>query len=386
MSVRDVVVVGGGLAAQRFCERLRRAGCDARIRMVCDEPVAPYDRPPLSKQFLAGKMTDPPRLRPDDWYADNAVELLLARRATRLHPGERRLELANGHVLRYDRLLIATGAGARMLPGFGHFENVHVLRTLADAERLRDRLERGARLVVIGAGFIGQEVAATARELGAEVTLVEAMAAPLAHILGERIGGWFADLHRAEGVDVRLGAGVERLHGNGRCERVELADGSVLACDEIVVGVGVAPATGWLAGSGLVRSTGGAGPVEADDAGRTAAPEVYAAGDCAGGLHWEAAGRQATAAALAMLGENVPPLPPPSFWSDLYGTRVNFLGNAGGADGLAVDGDPGARDFSATYSRGGRAVAGLLVGRPQSLPALRRLLDGPANEGEDRWH
>jgi 3-phenylpropionate/trans-cinnamate dioxygenase ferredoxin reductase subunit len=380
MRARGIVVAGGGLAAQRCCERLRRAGYDGSIRVVCDEPVAPYDRPPLSKQFLAGKMTDPPRLRPDGWYAANRVELLLGRAATCLRPRKRELELTGGGVLRYDRLLIASGATPRVIPGWDRFENVHVLRTLTDAERLRARLAAGARIAVVGAGFIGQEVASTARSLGAEVTLIEAMPAPLAHILGEEIGAWFADLHRTEGVGVRLGAPVAALHGDARARQIEIGDGSMVGCDEVVVGIGVAPATAWLAGSGLLRG-GDRGPVAADPAGRTAAPGIFAAGDCAGGKHWETAGRQGAAAALAMLGEQVPDAPPSSFWSDLYGIRVNWLGDPRGSDGLTVDGDRDARDFSVVYTRASRPVAGLLVGRPQALPGLRELLRRSQHEG-----
>jgi NADPH-dependent 2,4-dienoyl-CoA reductase/sulfur reductase-like enzyme len=295
-------------------------------------------------------MTDPPRLRPDDWYADNDVTLLLGERAAVLRPHDSELELGSGRVLRYEQLLVATGATPRTLPGV----DGHVLRTVADAQRLRESLAPGMRLAVVGAGFIGQEVASTARKLGVDVTLFEAMPAPLAHVVGERIGGWFTQLHRDHGVDVRTNATFEGDF------------------DEVVVGVGVIPATEWLRGTPI--GPNGRVAIPADHAGRTCIPNVYAAGDCAGSQHWEAAVQQGGGAALAMLG-GAPPAPPPSsFWSDLYDIRVNWLGDARGADSLEIDGDPEARDFGVTYKRDGRTVAGLLVGRPQALPQLRKEL------------
>jgi NADPH-dependent 2,4-dienoyl-CoA reductase/sulfur reductase-like enzyme len=368
-----IVIAGGGLAAQRCCERLRRKGYEGRIVMVCEESHAPYDRPPLSKQFLAGTMTDPPRLRPDAWYEDSAVELLLGDGAAALRADAHELELRSGRRLRYERLLIATGAAPRLLPGCEGFDNVHVLRTLADAERLRGGLRPGASLVVIGAGFIGQEVASTARSVGADVTLVEALPAPLANVVGVPIGEWFTRLHRAHGVEVRAAAPFESLAGNGRATRVELATGGAVECDEVVVGIGVTPATAWLAGTAI--GPNGTTAIRADHAGRTSIPDVYAAGDCAGSQHWEAAVQQGAAAALAMLGDSPPAPPPAGFWSDLYGIRINWLGDARDADSFAIDGDEDANDFSVIYRRNGTPIAGLLVGRPRALPELRQLLN-----------
>jgi 3-phenylpropionate/trans-cinnamate dioxygenase ferredoxin reductase subunit len=349
-----IVIAGGGLAAQRCCERLRRKGYDGRITMVCDEPHAPYDRPPLSKEYLAGHMTAPPRLRPDGWHADHAVDLVLDMPATVLHHRDSELELADGMRLRYDKLLIATGALPRTLPGV----EAHVLRTLDDAARLRDSLGPGTRLAVVGAGFIGQEVASTASKLGAHVTLFEAMAAPLAHVVGERVGDWFARLHRDHGVDVHTNAAFDPTRAR--------------EFDQVVVGVGVVPATEWLRGTPI--GPNGTVAVRADRAGRTCIPDVFAAGDCAGSQHWEAAVQQGGAAALAMLGDEPPAPPPSSFWSDLYEIRINWLGDARGADSIEIDGEPEANDFSVTYRRGDKAVAGLLVGRPQQLPQLRKEL------------
>ncbi len=385
-----VVIAGGGLAAQRCCETLRGQGYEGPIRMVCAEPVAPYDRPPLSKELLAGTLEAPAlALRPDGWHADNAVELLLGRRARRLDPSARQLELDDGTRLPYQRLLIATGSEPRRIPAAVPFENVHVLRTLADATALRAALAPGARLAVIGAGFIGQEVAATARGLGAVPTIVEALPAPLVGILGAQLGTWFAELHRSEGVDVHLGAGVAGFDGaGGRVERIELADGRRIGCDAVLLGIGVSPATRWLDGSGL-DPTG----VTTDPVGRSALPDVYAAGDAARQLdprlgshvrseHWESAARQGAAAARAMLGLAPRPATIASFWSDQYGIRIQYVGHAAPGDTVTLDGDPGARDFTAIYARAGRPVAALLVGRPRALPRIRRLIETGATDSE----
>jgi 3-phenylpropionate/trans-cinnamate dioxygenase ferredoxin reductase subunit len=358
-----IVIAGGGLAAQRFTERIRREGWDGPIRIVCDEPVAPYDRPPLSKEFLAEHGAEPPLFRAADWYADNDVELLFGDRAVALHPQTNELELRSGTRLPYDRLLIATGAEPRRIPAA---RDAHYLRSLADAERLRSALRPGVRLAVVGAGFIGQEVAATARKLGAEVTLIEALPAPLMHILGRRVGDWFTGLHREEGVDVRLGAAVESFTPG----RLTLADGGTVEYDELLVGIGVRPATAWVAGSGLDPAG-----IQADAAGCTAIPDVFAAGDCTVGCeHWEAAAHQAAGAAQAMLGKSPRPAPLAGFWSDLYGLRLNWLGDATAADDVTIEGNTAERDFAATWTSNGKPVAGLLVNRPRGVPELRKLM------------
>jgi NADPH-dependent 2,4-dienoyl-CoA reductase/sulfur reductase-like enzyme len=377
-----VLIVGGGLAAQRCAETLRRRGYEGPVRMVCAEPDPPYDRPPLSKEVLAGKM-EPGEVayRPAWWYEEQRVELLLGVRAIGLDPVSRTLALEGGELLRYGQLLIATGSAPRRLPFLSDYGNVHELRTLADARRLRAELAPGARLAIVGAGFIGQEVAATARGLGAEVTMIEAQETPLATILGERLGRWFAELHLDEGVRVLTGAMLEGVRGEGRVEELLLADGRAIPCDVVVVGVGTAPATEWVAGSGLDASG-----VRVDTAGRSALPGVFAAGDAsvpfdrrfgvhARTEHWDAAAWQGAAAARAMLGEQPGTPPLPSFWSDQYGLRVQYVGHAHHADAVLLEGDPGGRDFEAVFSRGGVPVAGLAVGRPRSIPALRKLIE-----------
>lgn len=351
--------------------------------MVCAEDREPYDRPPLSKQLLIGAVTaESLAYRPAAWYEQQGIDLLLGVRAATLEPAERRLSLGAGATLRYSRLLIATGSRPRTLPGLAGYDNVSVLRTVVDAIGLRDALATRPRLVVIGAGFIGQEVAASARALGAHVTMIEAARCPLEGVLGPRLGGWFADLHRAEGVEVITATTVDRVVGNGRVEWLRLSNGHVVEADHVVAGVGVCSDTGWLAGSGLESRAG----IPVDQAGRTAIDTIFAAGDAAAtydpalgrhvpGSHWEAAGRQGTRAARAMLGLDPGPAPLTSFWTDQYGLRIQHVGRAHRADQLEIDGDPAARCFTATFVRDGRPVAALLVDRVRSLPAMRELIE-----------
>jgi NADPH-dependent 2,4-dienoyl-CoA reductase/sulfur reductase-like enzyme len=377
-----VLIVGGGLAGQRAAETLRRRGYEGPVRIVCAEPRAPYDRPPLSKKVLAGEVGEETlAYRPRDWYRENEVELVLGDPAAALDPLARRVRLGSGARLSYGRLLIATGGAARRLPFLGH-RNVHVLRSAADARGLRAALTPAARLAIVGAGFIGQEVAATARGLGADVTLIEALPAPLAPILGAEIGGWFAGLHREEGVEVRLGAALAEARGGADVEELVLADGGRIGCDAVVVGIGTVPATGWLAEHGFGEG------VPVDAAGRSPLPDVFAAGDAAlspdaaSGRHhrtehWEAAAWQGAAVAKAMLGEDPGAAPLASFWSDQFGLRVQCVGDPRGADATELDGDPAVRDFEVLFTRAGVPVAGLAVGRPAAIRGFRRqIADG----------
>ena len=381
--MNPILIVGGGLAGQRCAETLRRMGYEGAVKMVCGEPRPPYDRPPLSKQLLLGSVTgESLAYRPTGWYEQHDIDLLLGVRATALLPGERRLSVSTGGTLRYARLLIATGSRPRTLPVLAGYDNVSVLRTIDDATILRDVLATRPRLAVVGAGFIGQEVAASARAAGAQVTIVEAAGCPLEGVLGPRLGGWFSDLHRAEGVDVVTGTTVDRVVGNGRVERLYLSNGRMIEADHVVVGVGVCSDTDWLAGGALATPSG----IPADPNGRTEIDTIFAAGDAAAtfdpvlgrhvpGSHWEAAGRQGMRAARMMLGLEPGPVPLTSFWTDQYGIRIQYLGRAQPADEVQIDGEPTERSFTATFSRGGRPVAALLVDRARALPAVRELIE-----------
>ncbi len=382
MSGEGALIVGGGLASQRCVETLRARGYDGRVRLVCGEPEPPYDRPPLSKGLLAGEVLDQEvAFRPLQWYEDNRVELILGRTATRLDPRRRTVRLDDAGELSYEKLLIATGGAARRLPTLEGYANVHYLRTLADARRLQGELRKGARLVIVGAGFIGQEVASTARSAGVEVTIVEALGVPLAPILGEEVGRWFATMHAEQGVDVRLSTMVEGARGNGSVEELVLNDGERLACDAVVVGVGVAPAAHWLQGSGLE-----ADGVLTDRAGRTSMAGVFAAGDVSRGFdsrlrahrrteHWDAAARQGRAAAQGMIGDEPDAPPLPSFWSDQYGLRIQYVGHADLADDARVRSEPGTRELEVVYSRDHEPVAALVVGRPRTFARLRNEIE-----------
>ena len=351
--------------------------------MVCAEPWAPYDRPPLSKQLLLGSVTGASlAYRSVDWYRHHDIGLMLGVRATALQPAERRLSLSTGVTFRYARLLIATGSRPRTLPVLAGYDNVSFLRTVDDAIALRDALAGRPRVAVIGAGFIGQEVAASARALGAHVTMIEAAGCPLEGVLGPQLGRWFVDLHRAEGVDVITGATVERVAGDGRVERLHLSDGRIVEADHVVAGVGVCSDTDWLAGSGLEHAAG----VPVDPDGRTKIDTIFAAGDAAAtfdpvlgrhvpGSHWEAAGRQGTRAARVMLGLEPGAAPLTSFWTDQYGLRIQYLGRARPDDEVRIDGEQSARCFTATFVRADRPVAALLVDRGRSLPAFRELIE-----------
>jgi 3-phenylpropionate/trans-cinnamate dioxygenase ferredoxin reductase subunit len=355
-----IVLIGAGLAAQRCAQTLRRRGHDGRIVLLGDEGRLPYDRPPLSKEHLKNPVEL--ALRPARWYEEHGVELHLGDPAIALDPHARIVTTRAGVTHRYDRVLVATGARPLSIPGAG------TLRTADDAAALAERLRPGARLLIAGAGFVGQEVAQTARALGVDVTLVEAAPTPLHALLGPDLGGWFAQLHRDAGIAVRLSTTIARLDGRAAL----LDDGTRIEFDALLAGIGVRPDTAWLAPAGLPPHG-----LPVDAAGATALPHVYAAGDVALGHHWEAAVAQGVAAAHGMLGLAPPPQPRPSFWSDLGGLRVQLAGDPRGADEVAVDGDPDARDFTAHFLRDGVVRAGLLVGRPRALPALRDQLDRP---------
>ena len=377
--MRDgVVIAGGGLAAQRCAETLRRVGYEGRVRMVCAESHLPYDRPPLSKEVLGDPAAeDSVAYRPETWYQDKGIELLRGVGASGLDAANHRLELADGSALAYEQLVVATGSRPRMLPAFAPYENVSTLRTLEDSRALRELLEAGPRLLIIGAGFIGQEVAVAARAAGLEVTMIEAEPLPLHGLLGHEIGTWFAQLHRGEGVELVLGHTASEIHGDGRIEAVTLDDGRRVEADHVLVGIGVVPDTDWVASAGLPS-----GAIATDEGGRSELPDVYAAGDAAAFYdaflgrhapsgHWESAGRQGAAVANSIAGRPPAAAALSSFWSDQYGVRIQYIGHADLADSVTVEGDRAARDFVAVYTRGGEAIAALIVGRPKALPELR---------------
>ncbi|MBM7805195.1 NADPH-dependent 2,4-dienoyl-CoA reductase/sulfur reductase-like enzyme [Geodermatophilus bullaregiensis] len=378
-----VAVVGASLAGLSAARALRARSFDGRLVVVGDEPHAPYDRPPLSKDLLAGTST------PDDvalgTAADEALDLewRLGTAAVGLDAPTRTVRLADGSEVRADGVVLATGARARRLPGTGGLAGVHVLRTLDDAVALRADLLAGRSLVVIGAGFIGAEVASTARGLGLEVTVVEALPVPLAGPLGPEMGAVCAGLHADHGTRLLTGTGVARLVGSPRVEAVELADGRRLPADVVVVGIGAVPNVEWLAGSGLALADG----VVTDAHGATNVPGIVAVGDCAAtwsaeagrplrSEHWTAALEQPVGAVATLLGEEpAARAPVPYFWSEQYGSRIQFAGHRRDGDAVRViEGDPGERSFLAVYERDGRPVAVLGMDQPRLFTRWRRQL------------
>jgi 3-phenylpropionate/trans-cinnamate dioxygenase ferredoxin reductase component len=396
-----VVVVGASLAGLRAAEELRHRGFDGRLTVVGDEEHRPYDRPPLSKQVLAGSW-DLDRIEltvgAEGGLDGLDVDWRLGTRATGLDPAGRRVTLAGGEDVPYDGLVIATGARPRALPGTGQLAGVHTLRTLDDCLAVRADLDAGARrVVVVGAGFIGSEVAATCRGRGCEVTVLEALPVPLGRALGDEMGSAMGDLHRDHGVAVRLGVGVAGIEGAGRVERVRLADDTVVEADLVVVGIGVTPNTGWLEGSGLALDDG-----VVCDATTRAAPGIVAAGDVArwpshrfGELmrveHWDNAIAMGEHAARRLLEDlaggaaspGEPYDPVPWFWSDQYDRKIQLAGRSADADEVrVVDGSVEERRFVALYRRGDRLIGALAMNRPRLLVTFRGLVERRATWAE----
>ncbi len=381
---RRVVIVGAGQAGGEAAQRLRAGDPDIEITLIGDEPYAPYQRPPLSKTYLAGEV-DAARvlLRPADVYEHEHVALLTNRRVVWIDKANRRVRLEGGQELGYDSLIFATGARPRKLPLVGaDLAGVHVLRTIADVDAIRAHFSAGAKLVVIGAGFIGLEVAAVARKKGLDVTVLEAAMRPLARVTSPEVAGFYLDEHVARGVRFALSTQAAVLKGTDRVRAVGLADGSDIAADLVIAGIGVVPETAVAQQSGLNVEDG----IVVDTYMRTSDPNIYAIGDCARRPLVHYGGRMgrlesvhnaiegAKIAAAAILGLPHPTEEPPWFWSDQYDLKLQIAGLFNGYDRLVMRGDPKERSFAAFYFQGDRLIAVDAINRPAEFLGAKQLL------------
>ena len=389
--LRRIVVVGASLAGLRATEALRDRGFDGELTLIGEEPHRPYDRPPLSKQVLQGTW-EPEQVffRQKAGYDALALDLRLGVRATSVDLRARRVTLDDGTFAGYDRLIIATGARVRTLPGVPPRPGLLVLRSLDDAIVLRRELTSTPRVAIVGGGFIGLEVAASCRARGSQVTVIESLPVPLSPSLGLAFCEMVAAMHRDNGVDLRTGVSVTDVFGESRVAGVALSDGSRIDADVVVVGIGVTPNTEWLEGSGLTLDNG----IVCDGSGE-AAPNVFAAGDVARVAnrwhgdsprieHWTNAVEQAVHAAgnaLAGPAEAASFSSVPYFWSDQYDRKIQFVGRARPHDEMVVvDGSLADRRFTALYRRGDRVVACLGVNQPRALIKYKKLI-----AGDTRW-
>jgi 3-phenylpropionate/trans-cinnamate dioxygenase ferredoxin reductase component len=364
------VIVGAMLAGAKAAETLREDGFDGRVVLIGAEPQIPYERPPLSKDYLRGES---PRegayVHPESFYADNDIELRRSTRATEIDTGAREVVLDGGERLAFDRLLLATGAEPRRLnvPG-ADLEGVLYLREFGDSDAIAQRFPSGGRLVVIGAGWIGAEVGASARQQGMEVTIVEQTSVPLERVLGPEVGAIYGDIHRDHGVEVICDAAVEALEGDGRVERVRLGGARTIDCDFVVVGVGVTPRTDLAESAGLAVDNG----ILVSETLETSVPGIFAAGDVANQQHpfygrrirvehWANAFNQGPAAAKNMLGKAEPYENLPFFFSDQYDVGMEYAGYATDWDEVVFRGDTDGREFIAFWLKDRRLLAGMNV-------------------------
>ena len=387
------VIVGASLAGAKAAEALREEGFDGRIVLVGKEAERPYERPPLSKDYLRGESErEKVYVHPAGFYEEHDIELRTGTEVERIDTGKRQVELAGGECIGYDRLLLTTGSEPRRLSAPGaDLDGVLYLRELADSDAIAARLAAGGRAVVIGAGWIGAEVAASARQKGLEVALVEMASVPLERVLGPEVGAVYADAHREHGVDLRTGAGLEAFEGDGRVERVRLADGSALECDFVVVGVGVTPRTALAEDAGLSVDNG----ILVSQRLESSVAGVFAAGDVANAYHpfyerklrvehWANALNQPATAARAMLGKPGAYDRLPYFFSDQYDVGMEYTGYAAEWDEVVFRGDREAREFIAFWMRDGRVLAGMNVNVWDVTDAIKALIQSREQIAADR--
>lgn len=368
MTDYDVLIVGGGHGGAQAAIALRQEKFEGSIAIVGDEPELPYERPPLSKEYLSGDKTfDRILIRPEKFWEERAITMLLGQRVTAVDPAGRRVTLADGASIGYGKLIWAAGGDPRRLTCDGHdLAGVHSVRTRAHVDQMMRELDGVEQVVVIGGGYIGLEAAAVLRKFGKQVTLLEALDRVLARVAGEPLSRFYEAEHRAHGVDVRLGAAVNALEGEGgKVTGVRMADGSVLPAQMVIVGIGIIPSVAPL----LEAGAKGANGVEVDALCRTSLPDVYAIGDCALHANRYAAGAeirlesvqnandQAKVVARSIMGVDADYDAVPWFWSNQYDLRLQTVGLSSGFDQTVLRGDPATRAFSLIYLREGRVIA-----------------------------
>lgn len=391
-----IVIVGAGQAAVQAVDTLRRRGFAGKLTLIGAEPWPPYQRPPLSKKYLAGALERERLLiRPAGFFADHSVTTHFGRRVTDIAPHERHVRLDDGVVVPFDALLLATGSHARRLPVPGaELEGVHYLRTIDDADRIRARLAGGGRLLIVGGGYIGLEVAATARELGAEVTVLEMAERVMSRVTCPEVSAFYEAEHARRGVRIRCNERVRALHADERsgCVRSVLTEeGGEYPADVVLIGAGVAPADELARAAGLECENG----VVTEAHCRSSHEAIYAAGDCAShlsrqyGRHLrlesvDNAFEQGTTAALNLMGNETLHDKLPWFWSDQFDLKLVIVGVAQGYDAVVIRGSPAARSFSACYLRGGELVAIDTVNQPKDQMAARKLIAAHARPRLER--
>ena len=378
-----LVIVGANLTGGAAATTLRAEGFDGDIVLIGAEPHPPYERPPLSKEYLRGEATaESTLLHPEAWYEENGVQLRLSTRATRIDPSEGIVELDGGERVFYDKVLVATGGRNRRLSVPGHdLEGIHDLRTIEDADRIKAEAMTGRKAVVVGAGFIGSEVAASLRRMGVEVDVVEVFEVPLLRVVGREVGRVFEAIHRDEGVRFHFDQVVERFEGTGRVESVVTSRGTRIDCDLAVVGIGIQPNTEVVSGTQVDVDNG----IVVDELCRTSVPGIYAAGDVANHYHpvfegrlrvehWDNALKQGAAAARSMMGRGAPFDDPHWFWSDQYEHNLQYMGSATEWDELVIRGSIERRSFAGFYLKDGVVKAAVGVNRGKDVRRARELI------------
>ncbi|MBN9673958.1 NAD(P)/FAD-dependent oxidoreductase [Roseibium aggregatum] len=382
----EIVIVGAGQAGAQAAQSLRQGGFEGPLRLIGDEAHPPYQRPPLSKKYLAGEIgAEALWLRPSAFYATNTIDLIPHTTAVAVDRDAKRIELQNGDTLSYGKLILATGTSARrlLLPGADK-EGVYTLRTIADVDLIRQRLLESNRLAIIGAGYIGLEVAAVARTLGKEVTVLEAQDRPMKRVISRTVSDFFSGLHREHGVDLRFDTGVESIEGSGSVTGVKLAGGDILPTDLVLIAVGAEPNDTLASDAGLETDNG----ILVDGACQTSDENIYAAGDCTRfysnryqrSVRMESVQNaidQAKAVAQVLLGQDVDYDPLPWFWSDQYDIKLQIAGLSEGYDETIVVGSPEARKFYVAYLNGGKLIAVDSINSPRSHMMARRVIGEP---------